>query len=225
MQHQRARISFNRMIDLFTCYSDDCQPLADVVLPNFQEYAHKQGYRLIVRKGCYQGNEGDPYYPYNKILFLREYLLNHTVKFVWVLDLDLLLTDMRRDVAAEISLKHNLLIARDINGINAGSFLLRNSKWAIEWLDAILALRGSSSSEQHAIQKMNEIPKWSKRTRILSHPSINSIYYRAYPDHPIPKHEEGNWQPGDFVLHLPGKTMQDRIEILSSNEIQNNILR
>jgi hypothetical protein len=31
----------------------------------------------------------------------------------------------------------------------------------------------------------------------------------------MPTHKDGNWEEGDFVLHLPGLSMQKRIEILS----------
>jgi hypothetical protein len=46
------------------------------------------------------------------------------------------------------------------------------------------------------------------------HPSFNSIDYAQYPAFEKPySHEQGQWIPGDFLVHLPGKSLQERLEL------------
>ena len=64
---------------------------------------------------------------------------------------------------------------------------------------------------------------------ILPHPSINSYLYEEYGDNygkivgvqkSKPTHIEGQWEPGDFALHLPGIPNSIRIEIFETIKTQ-----
>ena len=53
---------------------------------------------------------------------------------------------------------------------------------------------------------------------------MNSYLYTEYPD-TNGADEPGHWQPGDFLLHLPGRSLERRVEIFNSPEIQSKIIK
>jgi hypothetical protein len=115
-----------------------------------------------------------------------------------------------------------------VNGINAGNFIIKNTEWSKSFLDFILSKVGSFENDQCVIEAIHNDPEWKDKIKILNHPSVNSYPYDLYSpswgvigDRIIerPTHEEGDWQPGDFIIHLPGKTLLDRLEILKGVEV------
>jgi hypothetical protein len=59
------------------------------------------------------------------------------------------------------------------------------------------------------------------KVKYLPHPSINSYRYELYAgyegdyfhDYMHIPHEYGQWEPGDLLLHLPGLSLEKRIEV------------
>ncbi|KAK8959854.1 putative glycosyltransferase 2 [Platanthera guangdongensis] len=81
-----------------------------------------------------------------KLPLLRTLLLSHPeVEFLWWMDSDAMFTDMVFELPWERYASHNLvmhgwneMVYNDRNwiGLNTGSFLLRNSQWSLDLLDA-----------------------------------------------------------------------------------------
>lgn len=201
-------------------YTHDWGELAGVTSPNIFEYCIKHGYHpyfLCVKK---------PYDAFDKI---RNCLSNFELGFdvVWCLDADAMVTNTKIPLESFVDDKRDFYLCEDVNGYNTGSFIVKKSEWSINFLNEVLSQINKDGvyCEQDAIINcMNA--QITDKIRVLPHPSINSYKYDEYGDNygrinpnpnenKMPKHEEGNWQEGDFVLHLPGVSMKKRIEIFS----------
>jgi hypothetical protein len=205
---------------ILTVYTDNYMPLADVVIPVLQQYCVKNDYDLYT----YNITGTEVYYGYKKIEKLVSLLESNEVDLILCIDLDVLITNHSIKIESFIDNNHDFYITEDVNGLNAGSFIVRNTFWSIIFLKLILGQQAEFECEQNAIE---HLIKPQHPIKILSHPSINSYIYDEYgptfgiiSDRKIekPTHEEGNWEKGDFILHLPGIPIERRIEIFESLE-------
>lgn len=211
-------------IHLLSHYTPDWVPYADLVIPNMIEYCLRHNYDFHIIKS-------EKYPKYNgsvKILQLS-YLKLGDIGFV--IDIDACITNHLIKIEDFLDEEHDLYLTKDINGINTGVFILRKTDWACELLDYIdKQISSGVDCEQTAIQNwINE--KGLDKIKILPHPAFNSypidFYYPSYGKIGYkegdvvqrPGHEEGAWQLGDFVLHVPALPLEQRIEIISKTPI------
>jgi galactosyl transferase GMA12/MNN10 family len=102
-------------------------------------------------------------------------------------------------------------VAHDRLGLNNGVFLLRNCLMGREFLRGVLDRRGKDIHDQQAMQNvMATMPEL--KVGLVPQRSMNSYLYEEYPT--IKADEAGQWQPGDFILHLPGLGFERRMELL-----------
>lgn len=200
-------------------YTTSWQPLADVVIPNIQRYCDKFEYKLEVAKF------EDPYpsnFGFNKIMYISDLFNLCEADIVWSLDMDTLITNHGIRVENFTKGEDNFWVTKDVNGINCGSFIARKSEWWDYFSQWVLNYQEVANCEQDAIALFmaeHEDPGIT----VLPHPSINSYMYYLYPEFKnITKEEEGNWHPGNFILHLPGLGMDDRLKIFT--EIKEQIV-
>jgi hypothetical protein len=210
------------MITITTAHSDAWQDLADITVPNMARYCKKQSYSFELGKilaAC-------TYWKIQKIYELFE--LGSGI--VFYLDLDALITNHNIRVESFLDEDHDFYITQDINEINAGTMIARNSKWSRSWLRRIMDRSAHFENEQNALKPFESHHK----VKILEHPSINSYPYDEYaPTYGLipgrtpllgiegkPTHEQGDWKPGDFIMHLPGLPRSRKIEIFNRMKAQ-----
>lgn len=207
-------------ITILTLYFDNYQPLADIVLPNLREYCRKHDYHFYHYQ---EKNRDGVSYGFSKLELLLLVLYENKHDYIFVTDLDIFITNPEIKIESFIDDQHDFFITEDVNGINAGSFIIRNTEWSKRWIEFILSQREGFANEQLVMQKFMWLKKWRTKIKVLDHPSINSYPYPEYlsewkqfaGDAEYPTHEEGNWQEGDFILHLPALSLERRIEIFS----------
>lgn len=210
---------------LSACVGADWQPMLDIVKPVMEEYAERHGYGMEWLLTPYHDERWA--YPYQKTQWVRDYITEHPeTDYFWILDADILLTNLHIPVTGFIDAEHDIFMCWDITDRpNCGSYIIRNSPQSLRWLDTILAIREEVTSEQHAVILLADTEPTKSITKRLEHSSINSIPYDLY-DAIGPKEvEEGQWHPNYITLtcHLPGMTPQRRAEIFS--QIQGGINR
>lgn len=195
-------------------YTEGWSNIAKIVLPNAKEYCQRHGYALdaIMHREPYPLNFG-----YSKLTEIKRLLKNFDI--VWSLDLDTLITNHCYKVEDFIDFleDYDFFITKDVNGINGGSFIVKKSDWSIPFLDLLYSLKGEEGMhcEQDAINYYYK--NYKDKIKILPHPSINSYKYELYPE--FEYGIDGQWMEGDFVLHLPGLSIEKRIEILKQTPI------
>lgn len=168
----------------------------DVSLASKQAYAARWGFSLITVRGTL-----DPSRPpsWSKILLCKRML--DSFEWLWWLDADAGITNLDIDVRKHCEETTDLIATRDANGLNCGSFLLRNSDGARKLLDAAW----------RAMEFVNH-PWWEQAAiqAILTHDDTISVRYidqRAINSYPE------NWSEGDLVIHCPARP--NRLAVLS----------
>ncbi len=204
---------------LLTGHYENYQPLAEIVRPVFQKYCDKQGYKLeceLLRN--------DVPYGFWKLEYIQWLLKYGNTDLIFCTDLDVLITNHTKKVEDFIDEKHDFYITKDVNGINTGTFIIVDSVWSREFIDMLLLHKDEFENEQTAIDHFRNEDKWKERIKILPHPSINSFPMDHYAptwgkigNEAIdrPTHLEGAWEKSDFICHMPGHSLEKRIEVFT----------
>ena len=203
-------------IALLTLYFENYQPLADVVLPNWRSYCARHGYELIVHCGEYV--RGCPI-GFQKVGYAYERMFNtpNDLDAVAVLDLDLVITNPSVKIESFIDEVHDYFVTADVNGLNNGAFIVKKNEGGKQILQYILGNKHLCNNEQDMLKYHLDEPVLKDRLKIVPHPSFNSYWYDLYPEHGESAKISGIWEPGHFILHLPGLRLETRLELLSSD--------
>lgn len=184
---------------VYIYYTPSWQELADIVLPGVREYCERHDYALNIIKADY-GTPG-----YYKMIGLQPMLKHYDL--VWLLDLDTLITNQSIPFMQFVDNQHDIFITKDINGINAGSWIIRNTIASHAFVDAVIN-DFDAPEEQTVMKRYLDMVK----IKYLPQRSINSYCYDLYEM----EYEDGEWQPQDLLLHLPGLQLQQRIDIFKA---------
>lgn len=196
------------MIGVVTLFHKNYQPLADLVIPNLQEYCDKHGYKLLYHCGNYGGGQ----IGFQKMRYLRD-LMKGDLELALVVDLDVIITNPDKRFEDFISGDNDYFVTKDVNGINNGSFIIRKTDWSMHLLKFMLDNEAGFTCEQNVLKTL-EAQLVNRGLGILPHPSINSYLHDIYPEWintPFPN----VWKEGDFLLHLPGMELEKRLMIIN----------
>jgi hypothetical protein len=166
---------------------------------NKRDYCRGHGYRFICRKSGFDKTRPPSW---SKILFTKQYLPDCDWLF-WS-DADALVTNFSTKLESFVDPDHDFLITKDINGINAGHYFIKNTPWAYDFLDRVWDTDDVHHYwwEQASIIKMSEVDGYKERMKILPTKVFNAY---PQPGHSWPDQNDC-WQPGDFVVHFPGNS-------------------
>ena len=113
---------------------------------------------------------------------------------------------------------YDFVIATDCYNINNDSMLIRNAPSSIAWLKHVVSLREEYSTKKWFDQEamIDTIEMMGDRIKIVPQRELNSYNYDLYPMEPhIYKKDllgnDGQWQPGDFLIHWPAVPVPQRI--------------
>lgn len=196
-------------------YNEGHADLAAYTWPNKVEYATKHGY------SSYAKTSGWMLTPihFEKITHMLDVMkLEPDLNWVWWLDNDAIVTNSDIQLEDIVDNNFHVIITSDIACLNAGSFLVRNSMQGREWLEFILAkgLEHYKDNRWPEQQPMSDFYVTFKDIiKIVPQRTMNSYNYNIYGVDPTDLiGTNGQWEYGDFVLHMPAIPNPMRIEIL-----------
>jgi hypothetical protein len=197
---------------IVSIHTPNFKELSDVTWPNKVEYANRHSYKSQAKTDGFLLEHASG----EKIPFIREYLkANPDVEWVWWLDTDTLITNYTKKIEEFLDNDYHFIITTDNNGINAGSFFVRNSPESLAYLDYMLE-QYPTFKEQHGFFAEQEcmvatykMPEWQPLIKIIPQKLINA--YDVWPNTWIDFSTFASWEPGDFVVHWPGSTMETRL--------------
>jgi len=201
-------------------YSFAWKEVADICVPIAKDYADKNDYIIeALEFPEWKSDSG-----YNKLDLIKDIFKYNEADVIWSIDCDTLITNHNIKVEQFIDEEHSLFICNDINGINAGSFIIRKTEWSEKFIDYCLGQKGKQGMycEQNAFEAFieNHPSEAKQHIKLLPHPSINSYRYDLYPQFEnITSEKDGNWHEGNLLLHLPAMGTNQRLEILKSTKI------
>lgn len=103
---------------------------ANITIDNKRKYVQKHGYGLYVEHG-----KLDPRHPvWSKIAALLRHMEEDRHEWFWALDLDTLIMNGDKKATDLLDDDFDMIINRDCNWFNAGSFMIKNSEWSKNYL-------------------------------------------------------------------------------------------
>lgn len=197
-------------ICLASIHTPDMDSLAEITWNQNKElYCKSKGYDFRLKRQL------EPYSGFDKILFL-DTIVNEN-KHDWILwcDCDTLITNFEKNIEDLIDENYHFFLTTDCNGINGGVFLFRTSPEGLSYFyhikNKMYELASSNKwrfgEEQNAMIQTHNHPDFKNVIKILPQRSMNSYPYVVY-GHPDGRIDQigtnGNWQDGDFIIHIPG---------------------
>lgn len=215
---------------LVSMHNDRYAQLASVTyLQNKVIYAERHGYLCAAKVTNF-----DPTYDINfeKMRIILDLFNNHPdLEWAWWLDCDAMITNYNIKLESIVDNNYHFILSEDINGLNAGSFLVRNSTEGRDYLQMILdnmeTYRFHNWHEQQCINDTYDI--YRGIIKVLPQKIINCYNYELYKEH-YPQDDKwwayyhaGQWKLGDFVIHWPG--VEHYARIVMAEEMLNHIVK
>lgn len=201
-------------LTLLMQYNAVFAPVGDITSARNRAYCLRHGFSF----GLSIGEPESGVHPvYGKIELLRSQLLtSRSDWFLWM-DADAVILNQELDARAFLDEAFDLIISNDCNGLNSGVFFIRNSPWSRALIESVYALRrvmpNETMAEQNAMRALLSIPSMATHVKYAEQTDFNSYLQEKYGR---PADSPGQYQPGHFILHLPGMNQQDRIDTLNS---------
>eukprot|EP00877_Chromochloris_zofingiensis_P006406 jgi/Chrzof1/2018/UNPLg00673.t1 len=183
---------------------------------NKRAYAATRNYTLYVSSVKLQHAKS---MVWDKFIIIKAVMQHSCAEWVWMLDADAFIMnldiDLKKVITAAVE-QHNsttlpdVIIAKDCNGMNAGSFLVRNTLWT--WQHLSDAWAANNASEIDRFEGWQEQAALSHMVRNISGvadhyafaPQLSINAYSAATGCNV----ERPYQKGDFVLHFVDRMKQ-----------------
>lgn len=166
------------------------------------EYCKANGIDFL----CYNKSLDESRTPHwSKLLALR----NHVMDYDWLVWIDADAAIMNHSKKFDDIIRGNeqymVIIGRDINGLNAGVFLLKGGVESKNWLEDVFSMPNSGMGyyEQGAIMVSEQSERYHHRFKVIERNLINA-------------YDSGNslhshFKDGDFILHAVNQSTQARV--------------
>jgi hypothetical protein len=186
--------------------TDNYQDLADLTDAPKREYCERYGYKFFVLKEA----KYSPVMGFNKIHFSLE-ILNENPDVEWLLfsECDATITNLTIPMSDKINNDYHVILPVDVNNINAGNFLVRNSPEGRAYLQMIIDSEELYATHEWAEQQamIETIQDYSDTVLLVYQRYMNSYQPEAYDYADVSKDLFGNsgtWEQGDWIVHWPG---------------------
>jgi hypothetical protein len=199
-------------ICIASIYTPNLAPLNAITWGgNKAEYCKRHGYegRCKLQTTKYTG--------FDKILYLDSLIQQNKYDWIGWFDCDTLITNF--DIKVEDLFANDtahFFLNTDVNDINAGVFFFRTTTEGLSYFNYIKSAMYTFASEnkyhlgeeQTAMIKTHNDPAFKDIVKIVPQRTFNSYnydYYNYNRSRSIDKlGTQGQWSPGDFVIHIPG---------------------
>lgn len=196
------------MIRLLQHYTSNFNPLIDITRPIHEAYCNKHGYQLHIREV--------PEYPvYNGLEKLNQILeVCNNGDTALVVDADACITNLT------IKIENFRRYGKDLyfsEGMNCGVFIVIKQNWTCDIINTVKEgiIRNAFNCEQDGFEIIRRVI--DTNVEMCNHPCFNSYLSELYSEIPQPvTKEQGQWEKGCFVLHVPALPLEKRIEILNN---------
>ncbi|HLW67842.1 MAG TPA: hypothetical protein VKS79_21165 [Gemmataceae bacterium] len=183
------------------------QALADLTWPNKVAYARRHGYyaEAGVRENWH----------WSKLDAIEDVLYRGCPGCEWVCWMDCDTLVMNQDVLLEsfVDPYVDMVCSYDVSGLNAGVLFWRNCEWTKQflkkWREIGQRVNHGPLSEQ-TILAYWLVAQPPERWRCVPQRNFNSYRYAEV----RMQHPEGEYQAGDFLLHLAGVNLPRRLQLV-----------
>jgi hypothetical protein len=202
-------------IAIVSIFNDRHRDLADLTWDNNKvKYAEKHGYLAVAKTDNFSPEQVH----FDKFVHLLDVMeKNPDIDWVWWLDNDAMITNFDIRVEDLVDSDYHIIMATDIAALNTGSFIVRNTPQAREWLEFLLGKKKEYRDDKKWFEQQAVIdfyPKFQELFKIVPQQWLNSYDYRMYNVEAVDLlGQDGQWYPGDFVIHWPGLPNETRVKL------------
>lgn len=145
---------------------------------------------------------------WSKIIYCLKLLKNHD--WIFWSDADSMITNFNVKLEPIIDENYDIIVSKDIGGMNTGSFFIRNSEWSYAFLTELYRLRLEYEKGNHSFRS-NQIGQFTDQDAMVNLFKVNwnntqshfkFINKRIFNSYAMTQADD--WQIGDFILHMPG---------------------
>lgn len=207
-------------ICIATYATGEYAPLCDITDSNKKRYADYNGYGFE-RNHDESFNRGEAYF--DRHIWHLNLMKTIPSEWFYFVDADAIFTNFHIKLADVVTSDDNLIFPIDAVMIQAGGFMARNTEKSRLFLEEVVSNKANPHNHgSDQIQMELLMDKYSKFVRIVPQKTMGSYDYRLYihlgGNYTAGKDRNGNdgqWQPGDFVFHCPGMTMEMKCKTIS----------
>jgi hypothetical protein len=190
---------------------------------NRTEYCQRHGYTLRVKTDGFVMKAAHPV-SWDRLALMRAIVASGEYDWVYCCGTDTLHTNFNIRLEDRVDDGFHVVISPDwCAPVQADSFFVRKSELGLAYLDDLLSqyekYRTHPWVENQAM--IDLLPKWQHAVKILPQRMLNAYHYplfqKIYPNVPqVAKAldfygNDGQWQPGDFLIHWPSLDLAVRI--------------
>jgi hypothetical protein len=203
---------------IVSLHDENYRPLADITLyKNHKEYCERHGYDLKIKLETQVSEETG----FNQVEFLIDLLPNY--EWIWLVGCDTMVMNYTIKIEDKIDNNYSFIIGADVNGPNAHSYLVKNSEEGMNWLKFIISKKPEYMSHPWKDNKVihdyyNQDP-WVSSIKVHPQRYMNSYLYKRLYGY----ENEGEFEMGDWLLHLPGTTTENRMIVME--EYQHKVIK
>lgn len=174
--------------------------LGEFSVPNKVAYCKKHGYGLVIETDGFDRSRPPAW---SKILFVKRHLHDH--EWVFWSDADSMILNDAVRLETFLDADFDLIVGREDVGVghavvNVGAFFIRRSEWSLAFFDRLYAQESFAQhphADNGALIELLGTEDLSEHIKIVPQRRFNSY--------------ATNFAPGDFLLHLPGMTEEERV--------------
>jgi glycosyltransferase involved in cell wall biosynthesis len=182
---------------------------------NKVKYAEKHGYLAVAKTDNFSKEQVH----FDKFVHILDVMnSNPNLDWVWWLDNDAMITNFNIKVEDLVDNEYHVIMPTDLASLNTGSFIVRNSPQGREWLEFLLSRKKSYWDDNRWFEQQAVIdfyPKYQELFKIIPQQWLNSYDYKMYNNTEGVDllGQDGQWYPGDFVIHWPGLPNEARVKL------------
>lgn len=208
------------MFSIIHVYTEEIKDIGELTSPNKKAYANKHNYDFIevnsktdldLSKTVLDSRFMNPFniaIGWSKIKLLKDILINNPQIdwFFWI-DADAVIMNFNIKLETLVSNKAFFIVGRDCNGINVGTFFIKNCERSIKFLDDIWNNGPEpgnwwTETEQGQIDLFGQKEEYFDGFWVVANNQFNSYLHDCSPG-PLPCHK---YSGNDFIIHLPGQS-------------------
>lgn len=199
---------------IVSLFNERHKDLAELTWTNKQQYADKHGYLAVAKTDNFSTEQVH----FDKFVHLLDVMKLHPeTDWVWWLDNDAMITNFDIKVEDLADNDYHVIMPTDIAALNTGSFLVRNSTQGRAWLEFLLSKKREYKDDKKWFEQQAVIdfyPKFQHLFKIVPQQWLNSYDYKMYGVEGVDLlDQDGQWYPGDFVIHWPGLPNETRVQL------------
>lgn len=204
---------------IVTLHDKNYQQLADLTWhKNRIHYATANGYQPIAKtEGL-----GRMIIGWEKIALLLEVMQTGQHDVLHWSGTDTMITNFHIPLNEFLYDGYHVTIATDFNGINADSFVVRNTQEGRDWLQMIMNKMPEYKNHPYLEQgvMMETYQQFKHIVKLVPQRYLNAYHYPLYYNKGAKNDCDsmgfsGQWRKGDFLIHCPDHPMHVRLELFN----------